>query len=1391
MDTSLYRRCFSQLRFVVTLSSIVTLLALPTAASAQNTQRYSGVSTYSAPRTNSANADKSIPRSLQSAINSAFGGLFPNQVSLPIKSFRGLNADSTVPNRHQYISPARTPVARPVTRPANLSNLNARARAYHANRLQQATYSVQESDAARTANNAPTSEPTIAFEEIGEPDAELIPFGQSESPAEQDVPVQKTDGPPASGPVAPAMPAEAFVSDVPDNPFDDDTVEELSAPDSSTTDTPPPANPAVTAESPVEVTAALPAIVAGTLTVETVQTEISRIESDESSPAEERAALIGHYKNAIASIESVNNSAAARKKLLAQIEVMKTSASDATEHSATWDAKQKTPYLSQPGTPAPELKKQLDEFESELKTSEASLATAESQLASISENRKANESQLSELAAAFEKSSPGFPPETSAEETLALTMEHNAERQAERGLAGLLQAKLQHADMQTMLLKVQQATETKRAQWLRKSVLAASNALTALRAEEARVQQEESIRLSNIIHPKLQKHADRNIELADRNAGLATLIKKVRDENSDKQKTLTALNDNRKEIVDRKNETGLTNTLGLLMRNRRAHLPELGPLSNRLGAVQNEMEAVSDESMRLEDQRDRFGDFTKRVRDVIRETQLNDETQLPSLTNSADTLLSKREELLSSTLDGLEQYTEALATLGNTTDRLLTTSDEYAHFIDEHVLWIRSTSRLGMDDLKKGSEATVAVADPENWSNLALTLYGAGLENAIPAGIVGIIVLFMFTFGSEFRSRLQTLGERAAGEPSRQALLATAEAILITLLISLTMPVLMYGVGWLLSAAVNASDFAVSLGKALMTTAGLYGLLEVLRQVCRRGGLADLHFGWDKEGLKQIHALLPKVILVGLPLVGAVVFFQEYESGQWKNSVGRMIFIVGMLLLWQVLRKILHPTEGALQLIARSGFATWVGKTSWLWYVIANVCPIALAILAFNGYYYTAEQLAGCLQTTFSLALVLILGQALLGRGIDTLQHMHRHEVKAELEAELEATGELSEEVQETLKLHAAENGGAAEAIGARPGSKDAMDYLDEFANSMQLHRLVQISVIVVLFGGAWHIWSNVLPAITAVTDYELWQTTTEIPIAQTSTTATGETGDAASTGMQSIRQTVWITLGDVLLAVLISCVTFVAARNLPALLETIVLKRLPFDRGARHAISTIASYVLSVTGVMMAFGSIGITWSSVQWLVAAMTVGLGFGLQEIFGNFVSGIIILFERPIRIGDFVTVANETGWVQRIQFRATTIQDVSRREIIVPNKKFITDQLVNWTLTDPITRVVVPVGVAYGTDTTLTQRLLMEIAEEHPMVLETPAPSAVMKAFGDSTLDFELRCFIPEREGFADVIHDLATAIDRRFLAANIEIAFPQRDLNIRGLEKIVSEKMKAA
>jgi small-conductance mechanosensitive channel len=220
------------------------------------------------------------------------------------------------------------------------------------------------------------------------------------------------------------------------------------------------------------------------------------------------------------------------------------------------------------------------------------------------------------------------------------------------------------------------------------------------------------------------------------------------------------------------------------------------------------------------------------------------------------------------------------------------------------------------------------------------------------------------------------------------------------------------------------------------------------------------------------------------------------------------------------------------------------------------------------------------------------------------------------------------------------------------------------------------------------------------------------------------------------------ITLADLGLALIYLISTVTLARRLPAVLDMILLERFHLSSGSRYTVTTLTTYGIVAGGTLLTLYTLGAQWSQVQWLAAALSVGIGFGLQEIVANFISGLIILFERPVRVGDMITVGNTDGVVTKIRIRATTIRNADNQELLVPNKEFITGRLLNWSLSDPVTRVKVSVGVAYGTDIDRAHALMREAADEHAHVLADPGPSVSFDAFGDNSLTLTLRAFVDD-------------------------------------------------
>ena len=235
--------------------------------------------------------------------------------------------------------------------------------------------------------------------------------------------------------------------------------------------------------------------------------------------------------------------------------------------------------------------------------------------------------------------------------------------------------------------------------------------------------------------------------------------------------------------------------------------------------------------------------------------------------------------------------------------------------------------------------------------------------------------------------------------------------------------------------------------------------------------------------------------------------------------------------------------------------------------------------------------------------------------------------------------------------------------------------------------------------------------------------------------------------------------------------------------LENRWLKKTDMDRGAREAMVTITGYVFVALAFFIGLSVAGFEFQNLAIIAGALSVGIGFGLQNIVNNFISGLILLFERPIKTGDWIVVGDTEGYVKRIRIRSTQIQTFDRADVIVPNSELISSQVTNWMLKDERGRLRLSVGVAYGSDTDQVREILERIASEHPRVVNDgslPKPRVLFRGFGDSSLDFELRAFIRNIDERLRVISDLNFAIDKAFREAGIEIPFPQRDIHVRDM-----------
>jgi potassium efflux system protein len=472
-------------------------------------------------------------------------------------------------------------------------------------------------------------------------------------------------------------------------------------------------------------------------------------------------------------------------------------------------------------------------------------------------------------------------------------------------------------------------------------------------------------------------------------------------------------------------------------------------------------------------------------------------------------------------------------------------------------------------------------------------------------------------------------------------------------------------------------------------------------------------------------------------LIAAMSTAKEIELG---SAAAKLALVVQMAAFSIFSGWTLRFSGGIVSAMIKRNPTGWLPRLRYIWWPVAVGLPMFVAVLVVIGYFLSAMQLRSLIRSTILLVLLLVVLNSLALRGLALGRRKF-----AIREAQRKAEEKREEELRKRVQEGSAGSDEHQEAPVIHEEPEIGLAEINEHTRSM-----LRTAMFILIILGLWAIWEPVFPAFGILQEINLW---------------------SYSSVIDGVTTDIPITLANLVMAIMVAAITIIASKNLPGLLEITFLVRLPMDAGARHAFATLCRYTITAIGIVVAFNTIGFRWSSMQWLIAALGVGLGFGLQEIVANFICGLIVLFERPFRVGDTVTVGDVSGTVSRIRIRATSILDWDRKELIVPNKEFITGKLVNWSLSDPIARFIVKVGIAYGSDVELAEKILVEVIKENPLVLKEPKPSVYFLGFGDNSLNFELRVFVSSIDNWLPARHELHKTIDREFRKADIVIAFP--------------------
>ncbi|TXI16387.1 MAG: mechanosensitive ion channel [Nitrosomonas sp.] len=695
-------------------------------------------------------------------------------------------------------------------------------------------------------------------------------------------------------------------------------------------------------------------------------------------------------------------------------------------------------------------------------------------------------------------------------------------------------------------------------------------------------------------------------------------------------------------------------------------------------------------------------------------------------------LLQKRVELLSSLESLFQRRILALEESEQALHEQIQTSMELQQLLDRNLLWIPGHSLIDSGWLQRLPDGLQDLAKLSRFATTVSLILRDFQQHPLPwfTSLLALLILL------KLRHRApKNIEELAANtyQIQKDSYQITLKALGWTLLAALPAPAFFALSGLLLQEIGNPGRFSHSLGQACELLVLPLLAVQILRWTSIERGLGHAHFRWTSQRREALRSWLPRIAIIVLPLyfISALAFIRRLDLA--IDVQARLAIVLSCLMLAWALWRLLDV--GKLWVVR--GMSNEPSMVRKLLRVSLPLLLLAVAILALSGYVFSAGMILQSLIASFNVIVMVAIVMGLVARWF------------------LLGERRLALRRLEERRLAAAQ--AATETSEPVPEPEENITLEQVNTQTRRLLRALRISLLVT---GLIIVWAGLLPAASRLDEIALWHI--------------GETGPDGATIQQPV------SLMAVLLGVFALILTTVGARNLPGLIEISLLSRIGMDAASRYAITSVLRYAIVIGGTLVGLSLLGVRWSQLQWMAAALTVGLGFGLQEIFANFVSGIILLFERPFRVGDVITVGDLTGRVTRIRTRATTILDADNKEIFIPNKTFITGQLINWTLTDTITRVVIRIGVAYGADANQVRALLLQVAREDERVLKEPEPSCSFMAFGASSLDFELRVFVNVLSQRLEIQDALNTKIMALFAEHHIEIAYPQLDVHVRNL-----------
>ncbi len=894
------------------------------------------------------------------------------------------------------------------------------------------------------------------------------------------------------------------------------------------------------------------------------------------------------------------------------------------------------------------------------------------------------------------------------------------------------QSRLEYLKTKLSLLELQLRRSTQLTQILQESV-SSRRLQSAEQIQETVARQEQELKDK---HPLVQQLASGNTELSQYVAEASRKLKQVQLSVNEANRDALDLAEQFRSTQQKIEIAGLSQALGQVLLEEKRKLPNTNSLRANSLATRDIIAEAGLHQIQHEDERRKLRNMDSFVSGLLKDlpTDVNNAIK-PELFDLAE----QRRELLVQAIEIDQSYVRSLGELDFTLRQYIQKIDSFNEFLTERLLWIRSSSPVNFNMLRASGLQLLDILSNVQLTSLGDNLLLVAQKNPLSGFFVLAILPIIFK-RSFLRRELSRLGEPLK-RLTTDKFQYTINALLLTLVYAASWPTILYVMGRAIIHTPEISPLVTSLGQALISLSAILFSFSFLRKFCLADGLGILHFKWPKDSVNILYRDLGRYQRYFIPSLFISFLFNSYNFDNKTGALPHLALVLAVLFFSYCTFKLVKNPNGVLRIYENRAFKVATPLLKRMLVMVAITLPCILSVVAMSGYLYTAATLSLHLLNSIVLLVTLFLLHQLVVRWLVLTQRKiaYRNAVERRNQARLKKTEE---------------NVASASEMASELVIEEPMVDLDALSKGSR--ELLNTVLVILGAVGLWLIWTEVLPAFGILEDISVWTYTESIA---------------------GKEQQVPVTLFDIFLAITVVILTILAAKRVPALLEFILLQRIQLAAGSLYAMRTLSGYVIVATGILTSLSTIGASWSQIQWLAAALGVGIGFGLQEIVANFISGLIILFERPIRVGDVVTVGDTDGVVTKIKIRATTIRNWDQKELLVPNKEFITNRLLNWTLSDQTTRLLIPIGIAYGSDPRLAMQLIEESAKNNTNVLSDPAPIVSFESFGDNALIIYLRAYIGGLDVRLPTITDLHVDIYEKLNAAGIVIAFPQRDVHL--------------